>query len=368
MAEEEAAGKSRRAVFLGATALACLAVGGLWLWTRPPSGKETDVPPVTAESHTSLGVVDIREAMKAHNAYETLENVRRERQRIETELVLAQRMLVSLSAPQASRTPFEDAARQKEKQVTIRAHGEFMEKLAALEKAKREELKPAYEAARDEINAAYFNEIFNIQLKLDNAKSMRLTEQETQELENRLRALQRERGGRQFDLWQRYEGQIHEYREALAAEHGVNLAELRQKTSEELRAEELRRQAEAQARNAAAIQKNLLDAAKLRERVQEKQQALHNKEQELQAMEEAMLHEIASKAAKLAVRHHLSCIFARAFAPLPRALPEGTGFSEFRLAEGLVNVGAKDLTEELVQEMRGTKASTPTGEPGKNKT
>ncbi len=352
MAGEDATDQSvrnpRRAVYLGAAVFACLLLGGLWLWKQPPSptGEKT---PAAATSLSSMGVVDVGEVLKVHNAYDTLESLHGERQRLQADLDIARQMLVTLSAPQASRIPFEDAARQKEEKAVVRLHGEFLEKLAALEKAKRNELKPAYEAARDEINAQYFNDIFNLQLKIDNAGSMQLPEEKLAAMEIEMMNLKRERGRKQWELMRKYEEQVQEYLQALAAEHGMNLEDLRQKTSEQIRAEELRRQAEAQKRNADAIQKNLLEGAKLRKRVQEKQQALSHKEQEIQAMEEAMLQEIASKAAKVAVRHHLSCVFAKFFVASHWPVSDDDPAIH---PIGLVNISAMDITEELVKEMR----------------
>ena len=54
-----------------------------------------------------------------------------------------------------------------------------------------------------------------------------------------------------------------------------------------------------------------MDFADRRVRLTEKEAALAAKEQEISAMEEYMMKDVASKAAKLAVLHYLDCIFAR---------------------------------------------------------
>ena len=53
-----------------------------------------------------------------------------------------------------------------------------------------------------------FNEIFNTQLKLDNADIMRLSEATVEDLKRHLDNLQRERGRHQFELYQKYEAEI----------------------------------------------------------------------------------------------------------------------------------------------------------------
>ena len=223
-----------------------------------------------------------------------------------------------------------------------------MEKLAEAEKAKREETRALYEAARNEINAAYFNEIFNTQLKLDNADIMRLSDETIADLKRHLENLQRERGRHQYELHQKYEAEIRAYKEALAAEHGISLAALEQDTDERLRAEEMRKRSEAQARNLDALQKNMLDAVELRMRLSEVRSALQAKEQEIAALEDGLTLDLAGKAAKLAVLHHLAIVYA---SPVTAGLPiAGVGtdpFAGLRVISGT----AIDLTDELAREI-----------------
>ena len=73
---------------------------------------------------------------------------------------------------------------------------------------------------------------------------------------------------------------------------------------------EMRKRSEAQMRNLDAIQKNMLDATELRMRIQDTKNAIRAKEKELLAVEGGMTTDLASMAAKLAVRHHLSVVYA----------------------------------------------------------
>ncbi len=175
------------------------------------------------------------------------------------------------------------------------------------------------------------------------------------DLKRHLENLQRERGRHLYELHQKYEAEIRAYKEALAAEHGVSLAALEQSTDERLRAEEMRKRSEAQARNLDALQKNMLDAMELRMRLTELRTSLQAKEREIAALEDGLTLELAGKAAKLAVLHHLSIVYA---SPVTAGLPiVGVGTDP---VAGLRVVGgtAIDLTEELAQELEKENKTT----------
>lgn len=339
----------RKPLFVGLLSL--LVLGGIvlgWLFVHPGDKVSPPATDPSAQSAEESGVVRLGEVVRKHPEYGTLLRLRGEHAQLSDALARGERQLLKMTAPDAIKKPFDDAVDQKKKQVLIKEYGEFMEKLAEAEKAKREETRALYDAARGEINAAYFNEIFNTQLKIDNADVMRLSEETVADLKRHLENLQRERGRHLYDLHLKYEAEIRAFKEALAAEHGVSLAALEQETDERLRAEEMRKRSEAQARNLEALQKNMLDSVELRMRLTEIRTALRAKEQEITALEDGLTLELAGKAAKLAVLHHLSIVYA---SPVTAGLPiAGVGTDP---AAGLrvVGVTAVDLTEELIKEI-----------------
>ena len=346
----------RKPFFVGLLSIFILGgIAGGWLWMHP--GDRVPSPPAetAAKSTEDAGVVRLSEVVRKHPEYGTLLRLRGEHAELSESLARGESQLLKMTAPDAIKKPFDDAVEQKKKQVLIKEHGEFMEKLAEAEKAKREETRAWFEAARNEINAAYFNSIFNTQLKIDNADIMRLSDETVADLKRHLENLQRERGRHLYELHQKYEAEIRAYKEALAAEHGVSLAALEQSTDERLRAEEMRKRSEAQARNLDALQKNMLDAVELRMRLTELRTSLQAKEREIAALEDGLTLELAGKAAKLAVLHHLSIVYA---SPVTAGLPiVGVGTDP---VAGLRVVGgtAIDLTEELAQELEKENKTT----------
>ena len=347
-AQGEAGERNSKTRIIGGAALFLLLIIGIWLFAGHKQPIKTTHEAVTS----AAGIVDVKKAMQAHNAYAQLTALREERERMAVDLAIAQRMVVKLLAPNADKGPFDAAVRQKAGTEQLHMHGEAIERLDAAEKAEREATRGMLEAARDEINAEYFNEIFNIQLKLDNAKAMRLSQDAVQELKERLRELQMERGRKQIALWQAYEAKIKEHRAALAEKEGIKEANQFAETTERLRAEEAAKQSAAQARNMAAMQKNMLDASRIRVRIQEKTQALRAKDQEISALESHMLKEIAGKAAKLAAIHRFAVIYATPAVNVSSLIPKSSVGGVMVPKTARVVAGtAQDITEELIREL-----------------
>lgn len=331
-------GDKRKQTVLGLAALALPALFACgWLWLRQPGAPARN----PAQTLSAAGFVSLPKAMRAHPAYASLAALREERDGLLAALRAEEGKLLWMTAPRAIRAPFEDAAEQKTKRETGEKRRAQLSALEEAEKRKREETRASFEAARDEINAAYFNEIFNTRLKIDNADLMRLPEEAVADLKRHLETLQRERGRHQYELWRRYEAEIRAYKESLAEAQGIELAALEASAEERLRAGEIQKQSEAQARNLDLLQQNLLDASEARVRIQETQAALRAKEQELAALEAGIAGELAGKAAKLAVMHRLSVVYASGGPPAAQGAPP------VRAVAGT----AVDLTEALVREL-----------------
>lgn len=351
MAESSGDTSRRRSIMVGALVLAVVVAAGAFFWLRgAPTGSKKEAEQPSAEP---IGIVNVARAMEAHPLREKLVALYGERDELRMMVDFDRVMLVKLTAPKAAKEPFDDAVRQKEKQHDIKNHGEMLEKLAAAEKADREATKKDFEAARDEINGEYFNEIFNIQMKLDNAEAMKLSNDTIKELAARLHELQRERGARQYELWRTHENEIKARSEARAKEMGIELDELRARTTEEIAAEEMRKKAEADRRNFDAMQKNMMERIATRQKLVEHQMDLSSKQQEIRSMEQAMMADVRAKAMKLAVAHHLSAVFAAPARSIGSIVHDAFPYGARAKEKAVVTGGtAIDLTDELTAEMK----------------
>ena len=340
-------GKSRRLLY--ALAALLLVVLGAFLW-KTCSQRVAPVP--KSSDAAVIGMVDLQKAMKAHNAYSELSRLYEERQSMIADLAM-ERQMAGLKPPEADKKAFEDLAEGKEKTAGFLAHTKLIEQLRAAEKAKRDETQADYLAAKKNLDDAYLNAIFNVRLKLDNADSMRLTADAVSDLEDQLVSLQKERGQRQYELQQRYEGAIKAYVDAVSRELGSGAQAEQAQKAEQLRAEEMKRQTEAQSRNAQAMEQAMNDQGQRSQRIFEKKAALQSKEREIQTMEEHILKDIAGKASKLAIMHHLTLILAN---PSINLQSVDTGMIHVgpwpEKYKTVVSVDTMDLTDELLDELK----------------
>lgn len=327
---------------VGAAAVIFAAVVAGWLFFRnsaPVPAKKT------AASQETIGVVDAEEALKAHSSYGKLKELRESYRSLAAELAALKEQNMKLQAPEAQKRPFDDAAEQKLHQKEITTRGELMEELKAAEKKKRQELDAAWQAERKETNDEYLNEILNIRLKLDNADMMRLSKETRLQLAERMKTLQQERGLKQRDINRKYEEQISEHIAGLAEQKGIAREEALALFYDDVKTYELRKRSEAQRRNVEEIHKNLLKSIERQQKIISLQTMLAGKEAELNVLEGKMLEDIAGKASKLAVMHHLAIILAMSSENSKVSAKEAT-------MPAVVNVKAIDLTKELVKELR----------------
>lgn len=327
---------------VGVVAVICVIAAGGWLLFRTSTPK---APGNTIASNEPIGVVDTEEVLKAHSSYGKLKELRESYRSMAEELAVLKEQNMKLRAPEAQKRPFDEATVQKLHQKEITTKGELMEELKAAEKKKRQELEVAWQKERKETNDEYLNEILNIRLKLDNADMMKLSKETRQQLAERMQILQHERGLKQRDINRKYEGMISEHIAGLAEEKGIAREEALALFYEDVKTYELRKRSEAQRRNVEEIQKNLLKSIERQQKIIAEQTMLAGKEAELNVLEGKMLEDIAGKASKLAVIHHLQMILAVTkdddkLAGKEMSLPV------------VINVKAIDLTKELIKELR----------------
>ncbi len=346
--EQPKPGRNRKRLLYALAALLLVVLGAL-LW-RTYSQRIAPVP--KSSNAAVIGVVDLQQVMKAHNAYAELSRLYEEQQSLLADLAM-ERQMSGLQSPKADQKAFEDLAAGKERTAGFLAHTKLMEQLRAAEKTKREETQADYLAAKRELDDAYLNAIFNVRLKLDNADSMHLTADAVSDLEEQLVSLQKERGQRQHELQDQYEGAIHAYAAAVSRELGGSAQADQLQKAEQLRAEEMKKQTEAQKRNTEAMEKAMSNQGQRSQRILEKKAALQSKQREIQTMEDHILKDIAGKASRLAILHHLTLILAN---PSVNLQAINTGMLHVgpwpEKYKTVVSVDTMDLTQELLEELK----------------
>ena len=319
-----------------------------FLWRSQTSRPTSSLP---SPEMATMGVVNLQKAMKAHSAYPELEKLYAEREALRADLAM-ESQLGKAKAPAADPQAFAQLADQKEKMAGFQAYTKLRTQLQELERVKRQETQGDFQTAKKTIDDAYLNAIFNIRLKLDNADSMHLSADAVHALEQDLENLQRERGQKQYELEQRYEAAIRSYINEAAGTLRGEVQEKQTRTAEQLQAEQLKNQTEAQNRNLDAMEKAMDAQGQRHQRLLEKRAALQSKDREIQALEDHILKDLAGKAAKLAILHHFTLILANPAVNLQAIdvgmIHVGAWPEKYK---PVVSVDAADLTEELIAEI-----------------
>ncbi len=345
-------GKKRKAVLTGAAAALFLMLLGAWgfrsIFAPPPSSPAPWIP--------AIGLIDADQAMKLHPGYETLRLLKQQEAELRKDLKAAMTP-VKAEAPVVPEKPFQDAVWQKNAQNIIGTAAEIgREKKKAAEEY-RAATEAEYQAKCEEIDGEYLNAILNIQLKLQNQDNLRLSQETVEALIAEREALQQERGARQMALAGEWEKDISAYAEAAVKESREKLRQQAKDSKTAMELEAVKKHAEAQARDAAAMDQAM---QKTTERQQDRLRIFRELQETIKErieLESHMMSDIAGQTAKLAILHHYTMVLASPPPTLKSRIPwrqaeENLGEETCRPVVGTDTV---DLTEELLAEIKNLK-------------
>ena len=335
-----------KSMLAGAAVMLALACGlFFYLWQ---AGQQEAVPEGAKQA---VGVLDLQQVAKAHPDYDRLVSLRQETGSLEASLAVAQ-MKAELPVASPDEALFQEAAEQKQRLEAIKRHSQLVEELNALAERKRQELKSVLEAERSQVSQPYLNEVLNLRLKIDSADVLGITQEQVQEMLDRIDALQKERSAALDRLNDEQEAR---FRALMEQEAAGPLAELKKLEAEERRLaqqQEFEKGLAAQERNAAEMQQALLP---VQEKISnaKKQTLLEAKKIQLQQLQEKIYSDIAGLAAKLAIMHGLTLILSS-----PADSLRGIDYEKMQFGDWqpellpVLNVDTMKLTDEILREMK----------------
>ena len=338
-------GKHKRQVLAGA-AVVLVSLGALWAYLMWGA-----VKPETVVAEPVIGVLDMQQLIKAHPDYGRLQEIQRDIDHLENALALE-----DIKLPQTAPTPdkalFQEAAGQKSRLDSLARHDQLIHQLNALAEEKRQELRPKFEAQRQEAEQKYLNEMLNLRIKIDSADVLGLTPEQVQEMQARIESLQQQRGQVVAQLTQEQEER---FRRLMAQEAAGPMAELQQleaQTKQNLQQAELDKALEVQNRNAQAMEQ-AVSPVESKINTARKRALLEGRKIQLQQIQDKIRNDIAGRAAKLAIMHKLTLILASPADNLRGIDYEnlGAGKWEPKLSP-VIGIDTLDLTEEMLQEMK----------------
>lgn len=338
-------GKHKRQV-LAAAAVVLVSLGALWAYLMWGA-----VKPETVVAESVIGVLDMQQLIKAHPDYGRLQEIQRDIDHLENTLALE-----DIKLPQTAPTPekelFQEAAGQKSRLDSLARHDQLVHQLNALAEKKRQELRPKFEAERQEAEQKYLNEMLNLRIKIDSADVLGLTPEQVQEMQVRIESLQQQRGQVVAQLSQEQEER---FRQLMAQEAAGPMAELQRleaQTKQELQQAELDKELEVQNRNAQAMDQ-AVSPVESKINTAKKRALLEGRKIQLRQIQDKIRNDIAGRAAKLAIMHKLTLILASPADNLQGIDYENLGAGKWEpTLSPVIGINTLDLTEEMLQEMK----------------
>lgn len=347
--------RKRINVFAG---LLCLLAAGLcifYIWHKHNSSKPAeDVP-------SAVAVVDMDKLVEAHPGYAKLQTLEAEK------LVLAARLKSYALDARSERASqdlnpaadvFSEVLDQQDNLRDIQSRQQLKEETAAKENELRNAIADERNQAVQKINDRYYNEILNCTIKLDNAKNLRLTKQEQDELLNRLDELKKERGRAVFELEQQFNlrvaKELVQWRMQREKEMGLGNAAAHQSDA----ADSAQRQQAERMRDAQYVQDRLqLMNARRKDSIR-LLVVLHTKDNEIALLKKSILRDISSKAAKVAIKKHLKLVVANGRLNRDSFSKAGSSPFEQHVFGGIaVGVDAEDITDDILAELKADEQS-----------
>ena len=346
-----------------AAIIAVLIGGGLYFYSTPepvaeqPLEKEIPKP----APNRGFGIIDMEKIRAAHPDGEQLDNLLARELRLRLELNEAMRLsqLPKPQPPEVNQEIFDEATWQKNAQIVVSQLAELESKKKLAAEEYRKESEPRYIAERDKIAAEYLNENLNIRLKLQNADNLRLTPEQIDELNQQLDALELERNKIQFELLEKWKAEIARYAEESVAEEEKNLRAEAERLQQEVAEQTRQKQEDVTERNKRIMESSLREMENRQARRQEILIELQTVSKQRAELEQKILSSIVDKATMLAAVNHLEMVLVRHESfPSDKVLRRGVEKNfELKPPEGVGAIiiggkGAKDLTDDLIKEIR----------------
>lgn len=305
---------------------------------KTPKGEE--VQSKTPE----IGIVRIREAVKAHKNYAQIEELHEKYEALTVDMMsLAEP--VDIQLPELEKQAFDDSARQKLSQTIV-------DKIAVLEEKRRaavnkyvKDTEADYEAKRTEIDSRYLNVIADLRMKLDNSDILHLSDEKIAELSNQLDALQHERGEAQDALKAQREQEIYNYGEQVVNNLKGEMASIDEEASK-LMTEASLKESEVMERNTRLLEMGSNRMMAMRE----KEDELAKIKEDLRSLEEQVFSDVASLSAKYAAQNSLTFVISNVGVNIKSLLPTETPSKEERYSRVVV-LKSLDITDYIINDL-----------------
>lgn len=341
----------KRKVIIGMVCLILIGIGIFYIWHKDTKKAQQEIDVTSA-----IAIVDVDKLLSEHPNYDRFMKLQAE------ELVILNQ-LKNIMDDKDEQTPvvepapevFSNVIDEQDNLRNINLQQQLKEQSAAKENEIRNNLAEDKNKIIQEINDKFFNAILNATIKLDNADTLRLTQEERTNLLSELEQLKKQRGEAVFQIEQQYNQRVAKelMQWRIQREKELGLVDLEAHQADV--ADSQAKQAVEQQRENAYLQDRLKMLQARKNDSERLVILLQAKSNEMSLLKKSMLKDIASKATKVAIQKHLKLVIANTPMNL-NFLNDDIDVVEDELFSGMVvGVDALDITDDVLKEIQEDK-------------
>ena len=298
-----------------AAVMTLLIVGGLYLYEPPKVEKTAPIErpekPKQEVSIHGFGYIDFEQVLQKHSKGEELKNLIAKEIRLKLELNELMRPVTPPKLPEIDTTPFEESARKKSMQNIISKAAELRARKKRIAEEYSKQNEEEYIRRRNAIRENYVNEEFNITLKLQNSKTLHLTDEKIQEYRKRIDEITMERNAKQKALLDEWAAEIEAYANAQVAEDEARIKKEAKEIEELYSEESIKKLRETQERNKKLMEAAMQEVTFRNTRRREIADELSQTMKERAKLEDEIIDSITNEAGKLGALYKLQMVLIK---------------------------------------------------------
>ena len=295
-----------------AAVMTVLIGGGLFLY-EPPKPEIIERPkPVAQENPVhGFGYIDFEQVVQKHSDGEKLKELIGKEIRLKLELNEIMRPVSPPKLPEFDTTPFEESARERNMQNLISQLAEVRARKKRIAEEYRQKTEPEYLERRNANRDIFMNEAFNITLKIQNAETLHLTQEQVQALKQRFDELTLERNAKQKELLDEWTAEIEDYVNEQTAEEENRIKREAKEMEEKYSEEALQKIRETQERNKKLMEAAMKEVTFRNTRRHEILDELNQTTRDRSKLEDEIIDSIANEVGKLCALYKLEMVLIR---------------------------------------------------------
>ena len=300
---------------LAAAIILILIGGGLWQSKTPKTEEPNKIErPEKVKEETPIhgfGYVDFEQVLQKHPKGDELKELLGKEIRLKLELNELMRPVSPPKLPEIDTTPFEKSVREKNMQNIIGKMAELRARKKRIAAEYKKETEDEYIKRRNANREIFVNEAFNISLKLQNAKTLHLTDEQIQEYRQRLEEITIERNLKQKELMEEWTAEIETYATAQIAEDLEKVKAESKEMEERYSEEAMQKIRETQERNQKLMEAAMQEVTFRNTRRHEILDELLQTTKDRAKLEDEIIDSIINEAGKLGAMYKLQMVLVK---------------------------------------------------------